>query len=295
MSQKLTLTNLDKIYFPQAKISKGDLIDYYRGVAEYILPYIKDRPHSLLRQPNGIDSESFFQKDLPDHPDWVKTKKIYSESTDQYVDYLVCRDLNHLLFMVQLGCIEINPMNSRVGRLDKPDWLVLDLDPEAIGFDKVIESARVVKQLCEELEIPTCPKTSGKTGIHIYIPTKAKYNYEQSKQLAQLLANLVHERTPDFTSVERLPKKRQEKVYIDFLQNREGQTLVAPYSVRSIPQAGVSTPLHWDEVKKGLDPQKFTIKTTQKRLSRVGDLWQPVLQKGIDIPKILKKIDTADS
>jgi bifunctional non-homologous end joining protein LigD len=288
---KLNLTNLDKIYFPKAKISKGDLVDYYRRVADFILPYIKNRPHSLLRHPNGIGGESFFQKDLEDHPTWVKTESIYSESNQKQVHYLVCKDLDHLLYMVQLGCIEINPWNSRVGRLDKPDWIVLDLDPEDIGFDKVIEAALIVKQVCDELKIPTYPKTSGKTGIHIYVPVGAKYTYEQCKQLSQILANLVHERTPDFTSVERLPKKRQKKVYVDFLQNRQGQTLAAPYSVRPTPQATVSTPLHWDEVKKGLDSQKFTIKTIQKRLSKVGDLWKPVLQKGINIPKTLKLLD----
>lgn len=284
-------THLDKVFISKAKITKGDLVEYYTAVADFILPYIKDRPHSLLRQPNGIDGESFFQKDInKGSQKWLNTTKIHSDSTNQNVNYLVCKDLNHLLYMVQLGCIEINPWNSRVGSLSKPDWIVIDLDPEAIGFDKVVETALVVKTVCDEFKIDSYPKTSGKTGIHIYMPVQAKYTYEQAKQFAQIIANLVHERAQVFTSVERLPKKRQGKVYIDFLQNREGQTLAAPYSVRPTAEASVSMPLHWDEVNKKLKPTNFTINNMQKRLNRVGDLWKPVLGKPIDLKKILAQM-----
>lgn len=290
-TKQLRFTNLEKVFFPGAKITKGDMIEYYRAVSEFILPYIKGRPHSLLRQPNGIGGESFFQKDLADHPDWVKTIKIHSDSTDEDVNYLVCDNLDHLLYMVQLGCIEINPWNSTVKHLNKPDWLVMDLDPEAISFDQIIETAKVVRRVCDELGIPSYPKTSGKTGIHIYIPVNAKYTYDQSKQFAQLLASLIHERAGAFTSIERLPKKRQKKIYIDFLQNREGQTLAAPYSLRPTPAATVSTPLHWEEVKRGLMPENFTIKNVSKRLGKVGDIWGPVLGRGIDIKQIIKKLE----
>ncbi len=287
----LNFTNLDKVFFPQAKITKGDLIEYYESVAGVMLPYLKDRPHSLNRMPNGIEGESFFQKDVGDTPpDWVQKAAIFSESNQKKIKYLVCNSKDTLLYMAQLGCIEINPWNSRVGSLNKPDWLVMDLDPEAIGFDKVVQAAKIVHEICETLDIPSYPKTSGKTGIHIFIPMAAKYTYNQSKQFGEILANLVHERLPDFTSVVRLPQKRQHKVYVDFLQNREGQTLAAPYSVRPTPQASVSTPIHWDEVNTKLDPAKFTIKNTQKRLNRVGDLWKPVLGKGIDIKMTLEKI-----
>jgi bifunctional non-homologous end joining protein LigD len=166
----------------------------------------------------------------------------------------------------------------------------LDLDPEDISFEEVIKVAIVVHQLCEELNIPSYPKTSGKTGIHIYIPLAARYDYEQTKQFAQLLATLVHQRIPETTSLERSPKNRQMKIYIDFLQNREGQTLAAPYSVRPTEVASVSTPLHWAEVKKGLKPSEFTIKNIFKRLDREGDLWRPVIGKGLDIGKVLKSL-----
>lgn len=287
----MEITNKDKIFFPKAKISKGDLADYYQSVADYILPYINNHPHSLLRHPNGISGESFFQKDVTSPPKGIKTTKIHSESTDEDVHYLVVSGADSLLYMVQLGCIEINPWNSTIKHLDKPDWLVIDLDPEDIDFSKVVEAALVVKQVCDELGIPAYPKTSGKTGIHIYIPTRAKYSYDQSKQFTQLLANSINQRAPDFTSVVRLPEKRQKKVYIDFLQNRQGQTLAAPYSVRPTPEASVSTPLHWDEVNSRLNPEKFTLKNMQKRLDSVGDLWKPVLKNGFDMKRALAKLE----
>lgn len=289
---KLRFTHLYKVFFPRHGYTKGDLIDYYRSVAQLMLPYIKDRPHSLLRQPNGIDGQSFFQKDV-DHspPDWVKTKAIYSDSNKKNINYLVPDSADSLLYMVQLGCIEINPWNSRTIKLDKPDWVVIDLDPEAIGFNKVVATAQMVRQVTEEVGIPSYPKTSGKTGIHIFIPLAAKYNYEQCKRFAQLLANLIHQRVPEFTSLVRQPSQRQKKVYIDFLQNRKGQTLAAPYSVRPTEDASISTPLKWSEVNKQLDPAKFNINTIAKRIDKVGDLWKPVLGKGIDMAKIIQRLE----
>lgn len=288
---RVKFTNLDKLFFPEAKITKGDLVEYYQNVASTMLPYLKDRPQSLKRQPEGINGESFFQKDVNDMPpSWVKTAKIHSESTNEDVHYLVCDSQDAILYMVQLGCIEINPWNSRLGHLKKPDWLILDLDPEGIGFDKVVETAKIAKAVCDELDISTYPKSSGKTGLHIYVPLGAKYTYNQVRRFAEILADLVNARTPDFTSVLRLPKARRGKVYVDFLQNSEGQTLAAPYSARPTPQATVSTPLHWDEVNAKLDPTKFTIKTIYKRLDKTGDLWKPVLGKGIDLKKTLSKI-----
>ncbi len=288
---KVEFTHLDKIFWPEAGYTKGDLVDYYQSVAKLILPYLKKRPESLLRQPNGYKGQSFFQKDMGDIlPGWVEHISLYSESHGGNINYMICNDVQSLMYMVQLGCIEINPWNSRVGDLQKPDWVVVDLDPEGVEFKTVVEVALQVKKICDELKIPAYPKTSGKTGIHIFIPLGAKYTYKQAKQFAQLLVTLVHERTENITSLERLPKKRKHKVYLDFLQNNEGQTLAAAYSARPTKQASVSTPLHWEEVNKRLDPTKFTIKTAPKRFEKVGDLWKPVLGKGVDIAKIIKSI-----
>ena len=287
----LELTHLDKVFFPRHKYTKGDLIKYYQSVADYILPYLKDRPCSMLRMPNGITGEGFFQKNNEHLPDWVPSADIFSESNNANLHWVVGGNLDTLLYMVQLGCVEINPWNSRVKHLDKPDWIVIDLDPEGVTFTDVVEVAKTVHDVCSEWQIPAYPKTSGKTGIHIFIPMGAKYTYEQAKNLAHLIALEVNQRQPKLTSVERLPEKRKHKIYLDFLQNREGQTLAAPYSVRPTPDATVSTPLNWDEVTDKLSPSDFTIKNTLERLRQTGDLWKPVMGKAIDLATVLKRIE----
>jgi bifunctional non-homologous end joining protein LigD len=293
-ADKPEFTHLDKVFFPKGKITKGDMLDYYRSVADYMLPYLKDRPHSLNRHPNGIKGESFYQKNMEHLPKWVPSVDIYSESNEENLHWLVGGDLNTLLYMVQLGCIEINPWNSRVKHLKRPDWAIIDLDPEgARTFKDVVQVARTVKAVCDEWKVPSYPKTSGKTGIHIFIPMGAKYTYEQVKNFAHLMAIEVNKREPKLTSVERMPDKRKNKIYVDFLQNREGQTLAAPYSLRPTPDATVSMPLHWDEVTPSLKPTDFTIKNALTRLKKTGDLWEPVLGKGVDLKTILKRMDTS--
>jgi bifunctional non-homologous end joining protein LigD len=290
--QKFELTHLDKIFFPRKKYTKGDLIDYYKTVATTMLPYLKDRPISMLRQPNGINGEGFFQKNNTHLPAWVPSADIFSDSNNADLHWIVGGQIDTLLYMVQLGCIEINPWNSRVKHLNKPDWIVIDLDPEGtITFKNVVEVAHTVKAVCDEWSIPTYPKTSGKTGIHIFVPMQAKYTYDQAKNLAHLIVLEVNKRQPTLTSVERMPAKRKNKIYLDFLQNREGQTLAAPYSVRPTEDASVSAPLHWHEVTPLLKPSDFTIKNMPERIKKYGDIWAPVVGKGIDLAKILKKIE----
>lgn len=285
------LTHLEKVYWPKEGITKGDLIAYYRSIAKTLLPYLKDRPESLNRYPHGIEGDNFYQKDV-DHqpPKWVKTKKIHSESNNKDINWLVCQDEATLAYMANLGCIELNPWHSRIGKLDKPDYLLIDLDAKTTTFERIIEVAQEVRKLLDELGLPSFPKTSGKTGLHICIPLGAKYSYEQAKQFDQILMQIVHERLPKITSVERNPAKRKGKVYLDFLQNRRGQTMAAAYSVRPVPGATVSTPLEWREVRKGLDPKKFTIKTIRKRFEKKGDLWKGVLGKGADLKRALDRL-----
>ena len=285
-------THLDKVFFPKTKYTKGALFTYYTAVAKYILPYLKDRPHSLNRMPDGVGGPSFYQKNNEHLPDWVPHADIWSDSNNGNLRWMVGGDLNTLLYMVQLGCIEINPWNSRVGRLKHPDWIVIDLDPEGVTFERVIEVAHTVKEVCDAWGIPVYPKTSGKTGIHIFIPTGSKYTDDQCRNLAHLIVIEVNKRQPKVTSIERNPKKREHRIYLDWLQNREGQTLAAPYSVRPTPEANVSMPLHWDEVKPGLKPSDFTIANALARLKKTGDLWAPVLGKGFDLAKVLKKIES---
>jgi bifunctional non-homologous end joining protein LigD len=254
---------------------------------------MKDRPQSLNRFPNGIHGDSFYQKNMAGKVDkWIKTFRRFSESTGEDKDFMICSEEASLIYMVNLGCIELNPWHSRVQTPNYPDWSVIDLDPGEISFDKVIETAIVIKKVLDTLQVPSFPKTSGSTGIHIYVPLGAKYNYEQSKQFAELVANLAHEELPTFTSLVRSPEKRKDKIYIDYLQNRPIQTICAPYSVRPKPGATVSAPLHWTEIKKGLSMQQFNMKTIHDRLKQEGDLFAGILDKSIDLNKVLKALSS---
>jgi len=288
---RLKLRNLDKVFWPEEGYRKGDLIDYYRHVAPVLLPHLKDRPESLYRTPNGILEKGFFQKEageLP--PEWMATKEIYSDSNQKNIRFFICQDEATLVYLANLGCIEINPWLSRLQALDFPDYFVIDLDPEDISFDRVVEAALAVRRVLDRAGAVGYPKTSGATGIHIYVPLGAKYDYDAAVKFAQVVATLAHGEVPDFTSLVRDPRKRQQKVYLDFLQNRGGQTLAAPYSVRPRPGATVSTPLAWDEVRLGLDPRAFTIRTILDRIERFGDLFQPVLGPGIDLELCLENL-----
>lgn len=288
---QLELTNLQKPYWKKENISKGNLIEYYDSISKYILPYIKNRPHSLNRHPNGINGTGFYQKDVKGKvPKWITTAEIYSESNDEYIDYFVCTNKASLLYMVNLGCIEINPWFSTVQSLEKPDFLAIDLDPLNIPFKKVIETAEAVKEILDKARAEAFCKTSGATGIHIYIPVDTKYNFEITKEFAHVIAEMAHDLVPEFTSIERPPSKRNKKVYIDYLQNRKGQTLAAPYSVRPVPGASVSAPLEWKELKQIESPEEFNMASIHPRLKKKGDIFKGVLQKGVNIIKCLKNL-----
>lgn len=289
----LRLTNQDKIYFPKDGITKGDIIAYYNEVAELMLPYLKNRPQSMNRFPNGIDGQSFYQKDIDTakSPSWLKTVPLHSESNAAEIDYLICNDKATLLYMANLGCIEINPWNSTIRNIENPDWIVIDIDPEKEDFAAVVKTALAVKEVLDELETDCYCKTSGATGLHVYIPLAAKYDYDTVKIFAEIIAREVNARLPETTTLERSIKKRNHKIYIDYLQNRRGQTLAAPYSVRPKAGATVSTPLEWTEVNESLSSSHFTIFNVMERFNKKGDLWKPILGKGANIEAILQKLE----
>ena len=291
--RKLKLSNLDKIFWPDEGFTKGDLIEYYDKIYKYIGKYLKDRPESLRRTPNGLKDEGFFQKDAGDQaPEWVDTYKMFSESADKEINYIVCNNKPTLIYMANLGCIEINPWNSKVQAPDHPDYIVMDIDPSDNNtFDQVVETAHVIHDILETAGCPSYCKTSGATGLHVYVPLAAKYTYEQAREFAHMIAILAQEQLPGFTSLERSLKKRgNDNIYIDYLQNRPGQTLSSVYSARPKPGAPVSTPLDWKEVKPGISPGDYNIKNIFKRLEKKGDLFAPVLKKGVDIIKAIKKL-----
>jgi bifunctional non-homologous end joining protein LigD len=286
----LKFTNLSKVYWPDEGYTKRDMFNYYYQMAEYILPYLKDRPQTLYRFPNGIYGKSFYQKDVKGKaPDWAKTYP-YTTSDGEDKEFLVGDNEATLLWIASLGCIELNPWFSTIHHPDNPDYCVIDLDPsDSTTFEQVIKAAQTVKEVLDAIGIPGYPKTSGSTGIHIYIPLGAKYSYDQSQMFGKLIASIVQSKLPDFTSIERQIKNREGKMYVDYLQNRPNATLAGPYSLRPKPGATVSMPLHWEEIKEGLKMKDFTIQNAVERVRAEGDIFKGVLGKGIDMEKALAK------
>lgn len=289
---ELKFSNLSKIYWPKEKVTKRDLLNYYYQVAPFILPYMKDRPQTLNRFPNGIEGESFYQKNIKDKaPEWIETFPYHSATDGRDKEFLVCTNEASLLYTAGLGCIEMNPWSSRKQKPDNPDWCIIDLDPDNNAFNQVIETALVTKQILDTLKVNAYCKTSGSTGLHIYIPLGAKYDYEDSKELGRAIAKCVHRELPKFTSIERKTADRKGKIYIDFLQNRLQATVAGPYSLRPKPGAPVSMPLDWSEVKKGLKITDFNIFNAVDRLKETGDLFKGVSGKGINLRNCRKLLN----
>jgi bifunctional non-homologous end joining protein LigD len=282
-------TNLDKVFWPAEGYTKGDLVEYHRAIAPWLLPYLRDRPLVMTRYPDGIDGKSFFQKDAPTWvPDWVRRETMWSEHAQREVHYFVCDDLESLLYVVNLGTIPLHVWSSRVADLAHPDWTILDLDPKGAPFADVVEVARRVRDLCGELELPCFPKTSGSSGLHVLVPLGGQLTYEQSRSLAELLARVVVQRLPEIATIARRLKSREGKVYVDYLQNGHGRLLVAPFSVRPLPGAPVSMPLRWREVGSRLDNARYTLRNAPARMRRLGeDPLAGVFGEAPDLPRAL--------
>jgi bifunctional non-homologous end joining protein LigD len=290
--RQVPFTNLTKVFWPAEGITKGDLVDYYRRVSEWLLPYLADRPLVLTRYPDGIEGKSFFQKDAPDWvPDWVRREVVWSEHAQREVAYFVCDDVESLLYVVNMGTIPLHVWSSRVADLAHPDWCILDLDPKGAPFDHVLRVARAIRELCEELELPSFPKTSGSSGLHVLIPLGATLTHEQSRTFGELLAREVVRVLPEIASVARAVRAREGKVYVDYLQNRHGQLLVAPFSVRPLPAAPVSMPLRWREVNARLSNGRYTIANAVARMKRLGeDPFAGVLDQAADLRRALARL-----
>ena len=289
---EVIVSNLDKVYWPEEKYTKGDLIKYYEKISTFILPYLRGRPESLHRHPHGIDGNSFYQKDASDLnlPDWVGSKMIYSGSEKRKIKYLLCENPATLIYLANLGCIELNPWNSRKEKLEFPDYTVIDLDPHETDFKNVINVAKAAKKILDKIGVKGFVKTSGATGLHIYIPLKAEYGYDQARGFCHLINMAINRELPKITSLERSPEKRRGLVYLDYLQNIKGQTLASVYSVRPRAQAPVSAPLRWEELKTGLRPENFNIKNIFLRLNKYGDLWEGLLEENTDMSEALEKL-----
>jgi bifunctional non-homologous end joining protein LigD len=288
----LLLTNVEKVFWPAEGYTKGDLIAFYQAVAPWMLPYLQDRPLVMTRYPDGIDGKSFFQKDAPVFaPDWVRTEVVYSDEAEREVRYFVADDADSLAYVANLGTIPIHVWASRIATLEQPDWSIIDLDPKDAPFAHVVTIALAGRQLCEAIGLPCYVKTSGSSGLHLLLPLGRRCTHDQARQVAELLARVLAADLPEIATLRRLPTQREGKVYLDYLQNGRGKLLVAPFSVRPLPVAPVSTPLAWDEVTPGLDIRAWNIRTVPERLARqVADPWNGLLSDQPDLLAILGRL-----
>jgi bifunctional non-homologous end joining protein LigD len=287
----LKFTNLKKVFYPADGYTKRDLINFYAAVADLLVPHLKDRPLSLKRYPDGIEKEFFFQKAAAaSFPEWLRTEDIPTDEKSS-TRMVIADDKASVLYLANLGCIDQNPWMSRFESLENPDFVLIDLDPYHCGFDRIVETAQLVREKLELIGLQGYPKTTGGDGMHVYIPLEPHYTYAQSRAFAEVLARwLASERTDLFTTPRTVASREKGKVYFDWMQNAEGKTISAPYVPRAYPGAPVATPLAWDEVRPGLKPQQFHIGNVLRRFERVGDLFTGVLKKPQKLDVALEKL-----
>jgi bifunctional non-homologous end joining protein LigD len=291
--RSLKFTNLKKVYYPDEGYTKRDVINYYAAVSGLILPHLVDRPLSLKRYPNGIKDEFFFQKHAAEtFAPWLRTELIDSDHNEAPINYVFAQDRASLLYLANLGCIDQNPWMSRVGGLDNPDFVLIDLDPQHCPFDKIVEAALLVKGVLDEIGMEGYPKTTGGDGMHVYIPVEPEYTYEQTRTFAEVIARIVTRRKPDlFTTPRSVAKRERNRVYFDWVQNAKSKTIAAPYVLRAYAGAPVATPLEWSEVRAGLQPSQFNISNVKERFREKGDLFEGVLKRPQRIERALGKLE----
>ena len=290
---RVELTNQDKVYWPEDGFTKGDLIQFYDRIAPVLVPHLLDRPLVFDRYPDGIHGEHFYQKDAHDYtPDWIRTQKIWSPDVERHIRYFIGADRDQLLYIANMGAIAQNPWSSRVQFIERPDFVIFDLDPVDAPYSVVQQVALVLKSVLDELHLRGYPKTSGASGIHVYLPIlENRFSYEDVRVFAEAIARIVVQGAPEIATVERVVRKRKTgTVYVDYLQNVKGKTVASVYCPRAVPGACVSTPLQWEEFEKQLDPRDYTIKNVFARIDKLGDLFAPVLSDRQDISGFLKAL-----
>ncbi len=290
-AQKLRFTNLNKVFYPKNGYTKRDLLNYYDAVADIILPHLHDRPLSMKRYPNGIEADYFFQKNAEDLPPWIRIEPIPSEG--RVINYAIANDRETLLWLTHLGCIDQNPWMSRVGSLENPDFMLIDLDPVECPYDMIVEAALITRSKLDALGLKGYPKTTGGDGMHLYVPLEPVYTYEQVRSFAEILSHLVISANEKlFTTPRSVSKRKQGRVYFDYLQIASSKTISAPYVLRAHEGAPVATPLEWSEVKPGLLPQHFTIENAAARFASLGDIFRPVLDEPQRLEPAMAKLES---
>lgn len=271
--EQVSVTSLDRIYWPDEKLTKFDLLSYYLTIADYIMPFLQDRPAILQRWPRGVKAPMFFQQDLDSAPAFIKTARLTNQEGRQ-LDYAVYSTTASLIHFVNLGTIEQHPWHSTTKRLDKPDWIAIDLDPKSAPWENVLQVALVVKEVADEIGLEVFPKTSGSSGIHIYVPLKATNEYDKAAEFARLFASEVARRAPQIATIERtIAKRKSTQVYVDWMQNARGKSLASVFTARAKPNASVSMPLTWKQVSKGVKITDFTITNVPDLLKKKGNPW----------------------
>ena len=277
--QPVPLTSLERVYWPDEKLTKFDLLCYYLKVSEHILPFLKNRPAILQRWPRGVNAPMFFQQDLESAPAFIKTTRLVNREGRE-LDYAVYTTTASLLYFVNLGTIEQHPWHSTVAKLDNPDWIAIDLDPKQAPWENVLQVALITKQVCDEVGLIAFPKTSGSSGIHIYLPLKPTNEYDAVAEFSRMLAAEVAGRAPKIATVERtIAKRKREQVYVDWMQNARGKSLASVFTARAKPKATISMPLSWKQIEKGVKISDFTVKNVPALLEKNGDAWSDFFDK----------------
>jgi bifunctional non-homologous end joining protein LigD len=293
---RVKLSNLDKVFFAEEGITKGDLIEYYRDVADVLVPHLRDRPFTMRRYPDGADGKAFFQKDAPSHmPDWIPTYRAHVSTREaprrkKWISAPLVNDTDALLWMVNMGCIDMNTWYSRVDKPDRPDFVLFDLDPSSdVGFAETVQVALIVRQALDALGLVSFPKTSGADGMHVLVPVERRYTFDDTREFAEIVGSAIARSHRGLATTEWAKSKRRG-VLIDSNQNGEGKTIASVYSVRPKRGAPVSTPLRWDEVNEDLDPASFTMDVVLERIREHGDLFAGVLTSHQRIDKALNAL-----
>jgi bifunctional non-homologous end joining protein LigD len=292
----LKLSNLDKPFWPDEGITKGDLLRYYRAVSDAIVPHLRDRPFTMRRYPDGADGKAFFQKDAPTHmPEWIPTFRAHVSTREaprrmKWINAPLVNDELALLWMVNMGCIDMNTWYSRVDKPDRPDWVLFDLDPSPdVGFAETVQVALLVKQALDALALASFPKTSGSEGMHVLVPVERRHTYDDTREFAEIVAGAIARSHRGLATTE-WSKSKRRGVLIDANQNGEGKTIASVYSVRPKPGAPVSTPLRWDEVDEKLNPAVYTMDVVLERVRLYGDLYEGVLTTKQRLNEALKAL-----
>jgi len=284
-------SNEEKLFFPDEEISKGDLIDYYQKIAEKLVPCVKERPLVMKRYPDGINGESFFQKEIGDYfPDWIERVKVKKKGGT--VTHVQCDNAATLVYLANQACIELHPWLSRSDKLHYPDQLIIDLDPSGDDFSQAVFGARVLKELFDELDLKAFLKTTGSRGLHVLVPLDRRANFDKVREFAQDTAKLLAQRHSDKLTIEARKAKRRGRLLIDTARNAYAQTAVAPYAVRAKPGAPVATPLDWDEIgNKKLNSQSYNVRNIFRRLGRKTDPWKDLPRLGRSLKEARRRLD----